>query len=421
MTFGVVCAIGVMVFLPAFRARNRRWPAVFTVAGLVVLGLLAVGLQQFTLPLVMTGFGPEEETMTPVGLVFREAFQQGNLGVGAAASTVLLVLLAVLGVAAVLVVVLTRLRVSVAPWRSRERGTPVNAGAVVVALLALAAVVTVAVLTTRPWFDALGGPEPEGPAGGPTWQPAVLSALVAVGVAYLAALGISGLRPLGRHSEWLLMPFAPWLFVGAAPLGVELFTSLRDEGSLGEDAVFPPILVSLVSLLVLAVLCRGQAERWRQQTAAGAPSAGSFFRTVVLQTLPAALLMFVVTAFLNAQDLFWGLLTTQTPDDAPAPLLLYMVNANMAAQDFSVASTTPLVAVVLGFVALAALQALHLDRMTATVGRPDDPTGPIRVPVMAPPAAGPAWSGAPVPPGHEPPPAGTAPSATAPPAEEPGR
>ncbi|GAB1509341.1 hypothetical protein [Actinophytocola sp. KF-1] len=419
MTFGVVCAIGVMVFLPAFRARHRRWPTLFTLAGLVVLGLLAVGLQQFTLPIVMTAFGPEDETMTPAGLVFREAFQHGNLGVGAAASTVLLALLAVLGVAAVLVVILTRLRVSVAPWRSRGPRTPVNGGAIVLALLALAAVVVVAVLTTRPWFDALGGPAPDGPSGGPTWQPAVLSAVVGVGVAYLAALGISGLRPLGRHSEWLLMPFAPWLFVGAAPLGVALFTSLRDEGSLGEEAVFPPILVSLVSLLVLAVLCRGQAERWRQQTAAGAPAAGSFFRTVVLQTLPAALVMVVVVAFLTAQDLFWSLLTTQSPEDASAPLRLYMVNANLTAQDFSVASTTPLVAVVLGFVALAAVQALHLDRMTATVGRPDDPTGPIRVPVMAPPAAGPAWSGAPLP-GHEPPSGGVVPPDPARPAEGPG-
>ncbi|MFI7678080.1 hypothetical protein [Actinophytocola sp. NPDC049390] len=383
MTFGVVCAIGVMVFLPAFRARRRLWPTLFTLAGLVVVGMLAVGLQQFTLPFVMTAFGPGNETMTPLGLVYREAFENGRIGVGAAASTVLLLLLAVLGVVAVLVVILTRLRVSVAPWRSPGGRSRVDAGAIVVALVALAVVVVLAVLTMEPWLDALGGPEQERRPGGPTWQPAFLAALVAVGVAYLAALGISGLRPLGRHSEWLLMPFAPWLFVGVAPLGVEFFMTLRDDGEFGEGAVFPPILVSLVSLLVLAVLCRGQAERWQQRTAAGAPAVGSFFRTVVLPTLPVAVLLLVVTAFVNAQDLFWSLLTTRTPEDGSAPLVLYMVNSSLTARDFSVASTTPLVAVVLGFVVLAALQALHLDRMTATVGRPDDPTGPIRVPAMS--------------------------------------
>lgn len=418
MTFGVVCAIGVTVFLPAFRARRRLWPTVFTLAGLVVLGMLAVGLQQFTLPYVMTRFGPANETMTPVGLMFRRAFEAGRLGEGAAASALLLVLLAVLGVAAVLVVILTRLRVSVAPWRSPGSRSPVNAAGIAVAVLALIGVVTVALLAMGPWFDALGGSVPEARpgAGGRTWLPAVLSALVSVGVAYLAALGISGLRPLGRHSEWLLMPFAPWLFVGAAPLGVEFYMSLADEGALGDSAPFPPILVSLVSLLVLAVLCRGQAERWQQQTSAGAPAAGSFFRTVVLPTLPAAALLLVVTAFLNAQDLFWSLLTTRSPEDGPVPLLLFSVHSSLNTQDFSVASATPLVAVLLGFVALAAIQALHLDRMTATVGRPDDPTGPIRLPVVPAQAA----PGAPVPPmpGQAPPSGQETPSTGVPPSEE---
>ncbi|MGB3440186.1 MAG: hypothetical protein WBA97_15685 [Actinophytocola sp.] len=407
MTFGVVCAIGVMVFLPAFRARRRLWPTLFTIAGLLVLGLLAVGLQQFTLPLAMTGFGPGSETMTPVGMLYTTAFGQGRLGVGAAVSTLLLVLLAVLGVAAVLVVVLTRLRVSVRPFRSSGSGSPVNAGAIVVALLALIAVVVVAVLAMGPWFDALGGAEPAGPDGarGRTWPPALLCALVSVGVAYLGALGVSGLRPLGRHSEWLLMPFAPWLFVGAAPLGVELFRSLREDGELGDGDLFPPILVSLVALVILAVLCRGQAERWRQQTAAGAPAAGSFFRTVVLPTLPPAVLLFVVTVFVNAQDLFWGLVTAQSPKNATTPLQLFTSNTAMYGGEFSVASATPMVAVVLGFVALGVIQALHLDRMTATVGRPDDPTGPIRVPVMPQQtASGPAWSGAPQPQGPVAPP-----------------
>lgn len=371
-----------MVFLPAFRARRKLFPTLFTIAGLVVLGLLAVGLQQFTVPFAMTGFGPADATMTPAGMMFTTAFANGRIGAGAAVATLLLLFLAVLGIVAVLVVILTRLRVSVRPWRSSGSGAPVNAGAIVVAVLALVAVLVVAWITMAPWFDALGGPEPEGPAGadGRTWPPALLAALVSVGVAYFGALGVSGLRPLGRHSEWLLMPFAPWLFVGVAPLGIEFFKSLRDEGKL-DGSVFPPILVSLVSLLVLAVLCRGQAERWQQQTAAGAPVAGSFFRTVVLPTLPPAVLLFVVTAFLNAQDLFWGLLTAQSPENVTTPMLLFTANADLTGETYSVASATPLVAVVLGFVALGAIQALHLDRMTATVGRVDDPTGPIRLPV----------------------------------------
>lgn len=382
MTFGVVCAVGVTIFLPVFRGQRRLWPTLFTVAGVVVLGILAVGLQLFTLPFVMTGFGPRDETLTPVGLLFRSAFQNGQLGLGAAVSTVLLVILALLGVAAVLIVILTRFRVSVGAPRSTRSTNP---GAIVVALLALIAVVVVAVLVMRPWLDALGGTAPEGPegTGGRTWSSAVLAALVSVGVAYPAAIGISGLRPLGRHSEWLLMPFAPWLFVGAAPLGIEFFKSARDEGEINTDgALLQPILVSIVSLVVLAVLCRGQSERWQQQVAAGAPAAGSFFRTVVLPTLPPAALLLVVSLFVNAQDLFWPLLVAQSPEHGTTSLLLFSVHTSLSGPELSVASMTPLVAVVLGFVAVVAVQVLCLDRMVATVGRPDDPTSPIRVPVM---------------------------------------
>lgn len=386
MTFGVVCAAGVLIFLPAFRARRRLWPTLFTIAGVALTGLLAMGLQQFTVPYLMTGFGPGNETMTPIGLMFTGAFQNGNLGQAAAVATVLLVLLAVLGVAAVLVVVLTRLRVSVRPLRSPRETRPVNAGAIVVALLALAAVVAIAVLTMGPWFDALGGSSPEVPDGaeGRTWSPAVRGALVSVGVAYLAALGISGLRPLGRYSEWLLMLFAPCLFVGVAPLAVEFFRTARDEGGVNtEDVLTPPILVAILPLLIMAVLCRGQAERWQQ----GVATVGGFFRTVVLPTLPLAGFLFVVTVFVNGQDLFWSLLVALEPQTWTVPLSLVSLQNSYATGEFSVAATTPTVTVLLGFLAVVAFQFLHLDRMTATVGRPDDPTGPIRMPVMpAPPA-----------------------------------
>jgi ABC-type sugar transport system permease subunit len=393
MAFGVVCAAGVLIFLPAFRGRRKLWPTLFTIAGLALLALLAAGLQQFTVPYVLSGFGPGNETLTPVGFLFRSAFQADRLGEAAAVSTVLLVLLALLGVAAVLVVVLTRLRVSVGPRRSDRRA--VNPGAIVVALLALVAVGVVAVLTMGPWFDALDGPPPEGlpGAGDRTWTWAVLGALVSVGVAYLAALGVSGLRPLGRHSEWLLMFFAPWLFVGVAPLSVEFYKALRDAGEVDvESSLLPPILVAVLPLLIMAVLCRGQAERWQQRVSSGAPAAGAFFRTVVLPTLPLAGFLFVVVALVHGQDLFWPMLVAATPENATVPLTLVITQGSMRQGDFSVASATPMAVVLVAFVALAVVQVLHLDRLTATVGRPDDPTEPFRSPVytgpVAPPASG---------------------------------
>jgi ABC-type sugar transport system permease subunit len=378
-TFGVACAVGVMVFLPVFRAREQRrpmWPALFTTAGVVALGLLAVGLQQFTVPFVMTGFGPVNETMTPVGLEFTTAFRDTRVGVGAAVGVVLLALLAVLGVAAVLLVVLTRLRVSLLPRRSPAGAPRLNPLAIVVAVLVLVAVVTAIVLNALPWFDALSGPDLDSPPDvtSRTWWPALLWALVSVGVAYLAALGISGLRPLGRHSEWLLLPFAPWLFVGTAPLSVQFFLSLREQGELDTGtALRPQILVSILSMVVLAVLCRGQSAHWRHQVAAGAPAGPAFLRAVVLPTLPLAGLLAVVTTLLTAQDAYWPLLVSLMPENDTVPLAMLRAQGNIAGADFSVASATPLAVVVLAFAALVAVQVLHLDRMVATTGGQDEP------------------------------------------------
>jgi ABC-type sugar transport system permease subunit len=392
MSFGVVCAVGVLIFLPVFRARETRrpiWPALFATAGVTTLALLAIGLQHFTVPYIMTNFGPTNRTMTPVGLIFRQAFSRADLGVGAAVSAVLLAILALLGVGAVLIVILTRLRVSLLPFRRQrppaEPAAPagINPGAIVVAVLALVAVLVAVVLNGRPWFDALSGSAPDAPpdTADRTWSSAAVGAVVSVGVAYLAAVGISGLRPLGRFSEWLLLPFAPWLFVGVAPLSIAVFKSAAEEGQLDTESVLrPPVLVSVASLLILAMLCHGQSHRWRHQVAAGASTGGAFVRTVLLPTLPLAGFLFVVTLLLNAQDLLWPLLVAAEPEHDTTVLTLIQENSTtFGSTDFSVASATPLLAVVLGMLAVVAAQVLHLDRMVAATGKADEP------------AAHPAW------------------------------
>jgi ABC-type sugar transport system permease subunit len=378
MTFGVVLAVGLMIFLPVFRAREHRqpmWGALFATAAVAVLGIVAIGLQQFTVPFLLTHFGPKNATNTPVGLMFTSSFQQMRLGVGAAVATVLLIILAVLGIAAMLVVILSRLRVSLVPLRRQPSDVPrpLNPGAIVLAALVLAAVLTAVVLNALPWLDALSGTDlPEGASGtaGRTWGPAITGAVASVGVAYLAALGISGLRPLGRHSEWLLMAFAPWLFVGVAPLSIQFFKSVHEDGDLDtRGALTPPILISVVALVIIAVLCRGQSEQWQRQVAAGAPAGSAFFVTVVLPTLPLAGLLFVVGIFFNAQDLLWPVLVAASPENDTAVLALFRLSsAGFGRSDFSVASATPLLAVVLGALAVIAVQVPHLDRMVATTG-----------------------------------------------------
>lgn len=112
-----------------------------------------------------------------------------------------------------------------------------------------------------------------------TWLPAALGALVSVGVAYAAALGIGALRPLGKGSEWLLLPFAPWLLAGSGTLAFSQWSLARDLDLIGTfAALIPPVLVSVPALVVLTLLCRGLAQR----------ATTGFARGVLLPSLPMA-------------------------------------------------------------------------------------------------------------------------------------
>src|SRR5262249_6202438 len=118
-----------------------------------------------------------------------------------------------------------------------------------------------------------------------TWGPPILSTVVGVGLALVAAIGIGALRPLGRASEWLLLPFAPWLLVGSGPLIVHTADSLGRSGALNTWlGLVPRTWVVIPALFVLTLLLRGQRARWDRQRASGQPA--SLARIFILPVLP---------------------------------------------------------------------------------------------------------------------------------------
>ncbi len=440
-TFGVVCALAVMAFLPALRGGTVTG-SMLAVAGIVALATIAAGIQTFTLSLTLTRGGPLDSTMTVMLLQYTFVFQAARLGMGATIATATGVILGVLGIAAALIAVISGMRVSVvqrhitpsaavppdqppppaygppphpgqappyggppAPAQTAPYGPNSSPGlahpqagqgygaapeeiavtarrpstaAVVVGVLALLAVTAIALIWTWPWLSALFAPA--GRVAGPetglrvhlnTWVPALLSALVTVGVAYLGALGIGGLRPLGRRSEWLLLPFAPWLFVGAGPLSVANWNNLRGIGLLDTFvALIPPLLISVPALFVLTLLCKGLAMRTERD----------FLGGVVLPSLPMAGILVVAVTLLNAQDLLWPLLVTQDMSLATAPMTQMMTINEYTGGPAEAGLTTPLLVVVLALAAVVAAQLLYLDRLAITVG------GDTRSRKLAPPA-----------------------------------
>ncbi|MEV4359656.1 sugar ABC transporter permease [Nonomuraea sp. NPDC049625] len=415
-TFGVVCALAVMAFLPALRAgsvpqgfsdargfsgpsRGGVGPAMLVVGVLVAIATVAIGLQTFSFGLVLTRGGPERSTETLAGLEYDSAFRMAEFGPGASVATLTGVILGVLGIVATVVVAASRLSVTLTPRTAPEPGAtvptspggvptapaagPIAPGAapaaapvaapgaaggrgagtvgMAVGIVALVVFLAVALVCAWPWIDGvLASPTSEASSLRSqvnTWVPAIGGAVVSVGVAYLAALGIGGLRPLGRGSEWLLLVFAPWLFVGTGPLGVANWQNMRNMGLIDSFlALVPPLLVSVPALLVLTLLCKGLAERTDKD----------FFGGVFLPSLPMAGILAGAVALMNAQDLLWPLLVAQKPTLFTAPVAQMAQLGSFAAAKPDVGAATPLLVVAVALVAVVAAQLLYLDRLAIT-------------------------------------------------------
>lgn len=391
--FGAACGIALLIFLPVMRGRHlgrRVTPTMLAVGGIVVLAAVAVSLQAFTFGQVLTAGGPGGRTRTLAMLQYQGSFTLFDFGSGTVIATVTGLSLAVLGVVATIIAITMGLRVEL-PAADEARPAGRSGAGAIAGVLVLAAVVAVAVVCSWPWLSALfPGAAPRGvrPSGGRlylnTWVPPLINAIISVGVAFPAAVGIGGLRPFGRHSEWLLLPFAPWLFVGVGPLSLAGFDNERRLAHLNTfPALISPILVSVPALVVLTLFCRGQSERRRARMAAGAPS--SFFTEIVRPALPLAGLLTGAVVLLGAQSPLWPSLTATSPHDQTAPVALMVSASTFLGVGGSVGVTTPVVAVVLALIALAALQIFYLDRLVIVSGRPDE----ARTPWPAPPY--PAW------------------------------
>jgi hypothetical protein len=230
--------------------------------------------------------------------------------------------------------------------------------------IALGLFVVIAGLLTWPWLSALLQPSAPDPGDTfatqvNTWAPALIGAVVSVGVAYLGALGIGGLRPLGRHSEWLLLVFAPWLFVGTGPLSIADWQITRNLGLIDAfPALIQPLLVSVPALFVLTLLCKGLAERTDRDFVSG----------VLLPSLPMAGILAGAVTLVNGHDLLWPLLVAQDPGLATAPVAQFVSLGQYSASAPDAGLTTPLVVVAVALVAVVAAQLLYLDRLAITTG-----------------------------------------------------
>ncbi|BCJ27255.1 hypothetical protein [Actinocatenispora sera] len=404
-TIGLIAGIGVSVLLAALRRRATDRPgrtlggAVVTWA-VLVLGTFAIGLQAISLTMMLA---PGRAT-TSLGIrAFQDAFMTLRFGQAAADSTMLLIPVAVLGLAAGLIVILTRPRLELdRPGPAAgPLARPSSGRAVVLGVLALAGAVALLAVEAYPRLGLLteqhtsSGPASSGGTLTGALLPALLATLVQLLLAYPAGIGIGAFRPLGRHSHWLLLPFMPWLFVTVTPLlTVSVQSAMADDQLNTFLGAIPPILVSVPALLVFTLFGAGHGYRWRAAQAARRPAA--FLRTVLVPSLPLLGVVAMATWLYQAHDYLWRYSVVTDMKHAAADVaVLRQLNA------YSVGWPSPgqlLAAAPLAIPALlvfAVAQIWYLDRLALRLGDPDQEPGAV--------AAGGPWRGGPGPAFGDPP------------------
>jgi hypothetical protein len=212
-----------------------------------------------------------------------------------------------------------------------------------------------------------------------TWLFPLVTALVQVVTAALAAFGIAVVRPLGRHSEWLLLLWAPWLLVGNGLLVLPRLDP-ETEGLQPLIAYAPPSWVSLPALVVFTLLFRGQGAQWRRARLAGQPH--SFVRTM-WPVLPMAVLATGIVWLLQAQDLLVPRMMDGGQGVVPnAQLILIRPSPGLAEPEAGIGY--PLWILLMLTLGLLVMQLGYLDRVAVRTGRTEEPPAAG----FAPPAAG---------------------------------
>jgi ABC-type sugar transport system permease subunit len=402
-TFGLACGLGLILYLAALRgpgAQAPSWKAVrkpLVVTWLVgLLATIAFAPQSFVLSFVLTRGGPVDSTMVLALYQYIVSFTRFQFGAGAALGTLNLIVAILFGLGTGLIVVLAGLRLERVPW-GKEVGLITRGGKrKVIAVLLLLAMVFIASIgcllsvLPRTWnvlnslglpgayAEALKGPPPV--SIGQAWintvlPPFVVIFLLQMPVAYLAALGIGALRPLAKRSELLLLLFSPWLFVTVGPLSPAAFLAARQLNLLDTAvAQLPPSLLSVPILFILTLFFKGQEPRWRAALKEGQSPVRALFSTLILPSLPLAMLLAFVSLLFSMQDLLWPLLVLVTPDRWTAALTLVFLNQSGIPLPILAASIVifGLPVFLFFFLVFGLFQALYLDRLALVAKTSDD-------------------------------------------------
>ena len=398
-TFGLACGLGLVFYLMVWRRPDESSPLPFRQVlkpllatwGIGILATIALTMSSFTQSYVMTAGGPANSTLTLGLWQYRIAFQFFRFGQAATLAILILLLPLLSGLLAGLLVILMRLRLvhtAAAQPPQPSSDTPDGQPSKTLPLIMLVATLLLSLgacsLSALPFgwvmqqsfenaaYSELVNQVPIVRVLVNTVVPPLLAAIIQVLVAYLGALGIGALRPFGKHSEWLLLPFSPWLFVTLVPLSPVNFLSAREAGKLNTFVgLIPPLLLGVPLLFIMTLFFKGQASRWRATSTPDQSSKGAFLRQVMLPALPLAGGLLLSVFFIGLQGVVWPLIMATSVENYAMTTTLLFLRAQFASSGGLLAaavtlSTLPII--LFFFPVLVAFQLLYLDRLALRAG-----------------------------------------------------
>lgn len=379
-TLGLACGLGLIFFLAALRGggHGRSWTPLLVAWGGGIAGTIALSLQSFTFSFLLTRGGPVNATATLMLDYYQMAFQNFRIGPASALGVLLLIGLAVPGILVGAAVVFTRLRLTTTAEADQAPepllGKPLGIVSLVVALLlalpacALSVAPIPAIVTASLTDDAYGRFIESIPFGNVTMNtvlPVLLSALIQTLITYLGALGIGGLRPLGRRSELLLLLFSPWLFVSVRPLTAAIFMGMQTTAQALDSffvVLIPPMWLNVPMLFILTMFFKGQAAH---REGAGRTS------SLILPSLPLTAFLFCAALWANGQDLWWPLIAARGPQFYTAQIALTLVAARFITASGPVAAGLVLFSLpsfLFFFLVFSLFQVFYLERLRLEAG-----------------------------------------------------
>lgn len=312
LVMGTAGATGLQALLfSAVLRRSRPATGVLVVSALGAMTAMALSLQVFIPGFVGGGFGRH---YLPAVELYRTGFGRMALGQATAMSTLIGLVLGGLGLGAVAMILATRTGFSVVEPRSEAP----RSGLGVVGLIAGVLAVVGGVLALVPAFGAADLPPLLGMDVGKAqlrmWLGSAWLGFLQLIIAGLAGLGIGWCRPLGEQSRWLLLIFAPWLFVGAVPLMLGRYVIMVDHQTVDGPFTDAALILSVPMVVAFTLL----ADGLRSQQAIGQGKLPAGTARIVYSAIG---LIFGIGWVTTAHNVVWPLVTVPEAERWPASLL----------------------------------------------------------------------------------------------------